>query len=221
MLWNEKIDEILRHPLFTGIDRDNALNIFESCNCDIRDYRDGAVIHSPEGGEKMLGLMLKGRAVVNTKDPSKNTLLRFLKIGDLFGCANLFIDQPYVSVISAVQASRVLILSEEAVRRLLESDRVFLYHYLAFLADRVCYLNRKIGYLTAGSAERRLALYLCSFEESEIKMTLSFSALSELLDIGRASLYRAFDCLSADGHIQKKGHTITIHNLDALKRAYQ
>ncbi len=214
-------DEIFSHPLFRDLDLQNALDIFEKYHCTICEYDDGELIHSPSDSRKILGLILSGRAVVNTKDPSKNTLLRFLAKNDLFGCANLFNDQSYVSIISAVQKCRVLILPEDAVRALLESDRVFLYRYLAFLSDRVCYLNKKIGYLTAGSAERRLALYLCSFEETELRLTLSYSALSELLDIGRASLYRAFDRLIADGHIQKNGHCITLCNVDALYRAYQ
>ena len=94
---------------------------------------------------------------------------------------------------------------------------MFLYHYLDFLSGRIRFLNRKIGYLTAGSAERRLALYLASFQKQELVLKDSISSLSELLDIGRASLYRAFDALEEQGLIRREGRSILVPDLKALE----
>ncbi|MBQ9131384.1 MAG: Crp/Fnr family transcriptional regulator, partial [Clostridia bacterium] len=116
---------------------------------------------------------------------------------------------------------RILFLPEKAVRRLLETDTEFLYRYLGFLSDRIRYLNRKIGYLTAGSTERRLALYLHSFGTDSFSLTTSITSLSELLDVGRASLYRAFDKLTEDGFIQKDGRKIRLLKSEAMLQAYQ
>ncbi len=211
---------ILSHPFFGELDAKNAARIFSDHGACVMQFSEGEVIHSPKTDEKKLGLILSGKAVASTKDPSKNTLLRMLGTGDLFGCANLFTEEAYVSVIRAAGDCRVFFLPESGVRALLESDRTFLYRYLAFLSGRVCYLNRKIGYLTAGPAERRLALYLSSFGIEQIRLPISLSALSELLDVGRASLYRAFDRLIADGYIQKDGRRITVNNATALQSAY-
>jgi hypothetical protein len=41
------------------------------------------------------------------------------------------------------------------------------------------------------------------------------------LDIGRASLYRAFDTLIADGCIEKDGRTIRILDPEAITKNYQ
>ncbi|MBQ9785228.1 MAG: Crp/Fnr family transcriptional regulator [Clostridia bacterium] len=221
MFSDQDISRIFGHAFLSGIDRENALSIWRTHACEITAFEDGDVIHSPDSSEKKVGLILDGRAVVTTKDPSKTALLRYLGVGDAFGVANLFNDEPYVSVIRAEKKCRVFFMNERAVRAMLESDRVFLYRYLTFLSGRVCYLNRKIGYLTAGSAERRLALYLCSFEKAEISLENSLSSLSELLDVGRASLYRAFDRLIADGHIQKDGRKILLLDPAALRSAYQ
>ena len=109
----------------------------------------------------------------------------------------------------------------EELEELLETDKKFLYNYLGFLSGRICYLNQKIRYLTAGSAERKLALYLSSFGEETVELDASLSSLSELLDIGRASLYRAFDTLIADGYIQKDGRTIHLLDVDAMIQNYQ
>ena len=221
MLSEREIKSIFNHPLFNGINRENALPILNGAKCSLRSFSDEEIIHSPASNEKILGLILDGTATVCTKDLGKNTLLRYLERGDLFGVANLFTDEPFVSIIKAHKKCSVFFLTEAAVRSILETDSTFLYRYLSFLSSRVCFLNRKIGYLTAGSAERRLALYLASFEKEEISLSVSLSALSELLDVGRASLYRAFDRLTEDGYIQKDGKQIFIRNLDGLRAAYQ
>ncbi len=221
MFSEQEKSRILEHPFLNGIGRERALEIFANTGCAVVHFSDGEIIHSPDSHEKKLGLILSGRAVVTTRDPSRTALLRYLGEGDSFGVANLFNDEPYVSVIKAEKKCSVFFINEATVRALLESDRVFLYRYLTFLSGRVCYLNRKIEYLTAGSAERRLALYLCSFEKDEISLSVSLSALSELLDVGRASLYRSFDSLVNDGYIQKNGRRITLLNAEALRMAYQ
>ena len=221
MLSKQDTERILRHAFLQGIDEKNALAVFQAHGCAVVSFSEGEAIHSPLTHEKRVGLLLSGRASVTTRDATKTSLLRYLEAGDAFGVANLFNNEQYVSIIKADKACRVFFLPEAAVRALLESDRAFLYRYLTFLSGRVCYLNRKIGYLTAGSAERRLALYLCSFDKAEISLSVSLSALSELLDVGRASLYRAFDRLVLDGHIQKDGRNITLNDVDALRAAYQ
>ena len=141
--------------------------------------------------------------------------------GDFFGIANLFSEEPFVSTICADGDAEVFLLQEEAIRMLLEKDKAFLYRYLAFLSGRIRYLNRKIRYLTAGSAERRLAVYLSSLDGDTVRPEESFSSLSDLLDLGRASLYRAFDRLCTDGYIEKEGKDIRILDRDALLLAYR
>ena len=212
---------IFESSLFVGVNRERAIAIFEETDCKILEYADHESLHDPACSEKSAGLILCGKATVSTPDPSKKTLLRYLEAGSLYGIANLFSDAPYVSVIRAHGNCRVFSLPEAAVRRLLSEDTCFLYQYLAFLSDRIRFLNRKIGYLTAGSAERRLALYLNSLGTRTVKLDVSISALSELLDIGRASLYRAFDKLSEDGFIRKDGRSFTLLDPDGMLAAYQ
>ena len=87
-----------------------------------------------------------------------------------------------------------------------------LYNYIGFLSDRIRFLNRKIKFFTSGTAERRLALYLDSFPEDSFKIDESMSAVADMLDIGRASLYRAFDRLTEDGFIRRERDEITLLN---------
>ena len=217
----QDLKKIFENPLFSGVDRDRAISLFEDCGCDIAEYADGEILHSPNNPEKSAGLVLSGKAVVTTPDSTRSTLLRFLTSGEPYGIANLFSNEPYVSIIHAHGPCRVFRMPEESIRRLLETEPAFLYLYLAFLTDRIRYLNRKIGYLTAGSAERRLALYLVSLGEQSVRLDASISALSDLLDVGRASLYRAFDKLTEDGFILKEGRNFTLLDADGMLAAYR
>ena len=126
-----------------------------------------------------------------------------------------------MSKIYADGACRCIFFSQESISRLLEQSDVFRRNYICFLSNRIRFLNRKISYLTAGSAERRLALYLLSFEKREVELEDSISSLSDLLNLGRASLYRAFDKLCEDGHLIKDGKKLTVLNPKAMLSAYQ
>ncbi len=206
--------------LFSGMEQASLEAVFHGSDCRIVCFADREALRSPESREHVAGLILAGKATVTTPDPARNTLLRFLEPGAFFGIANLFSDRPYISRIAADGPCRALLIPESAIRTLLENDRDFLYRYLDFLSGRIRFLNQKIGYLTAGSAERRLALYLLSRGDRTVFLTDSISSLSELLDIGRASLYRAFDKLSEDGYIQKDGRQLTLLDPDGMLRAY-
>ncbi len=217
----KEIEKIFRSPIFCGVDIPSALAVFEKHDCKTVAFEEDEIILSQSNSERHAGIFLSGEAVVTTADDSKNALLRFFKAGDFFGIANLFTNEDYVSSIKAKKKCSIFFFREEAIRELLETDKTFLYNYLTFLSGRICYLNRKIRYLTAGSAERRLALYLSSFGKDTIELDASLSSLSELLDIGRASLYRAFDTLIADGYIQKNGRTIHLLAPEAMSKDYQ
>lgn len=220
-LTKKESEKIFSSPIFEGVDFLQAAAIFERGGCVAIDFEDGDCILSPGETSHKAGIFLSGEAVATTTDDTKNALLRFFKTGDFFGIANLFTNEAYVSSIKAKKKCRVYFFTEQAIRDLLENDKTFLYNYLRFLSGRICYLNRKIRYLTAGSAERRLALYLSSFGQQTVELDASISSLSELLDIGRASLYRAFDTLIADGCIEKDGRTIRILDPEAITKNYQ
>ncbi len=220
-IMEKSIQLLCTNSLFAECDRAILSKLCDSGDCTLKEFTAGEDILSPKSMQNAIGMILSGKATVTTPDPSKNVLLRYLNIGDIFGIANLFTEEPYVSMIRASTACKVFYLSESAVRFLLEHDTAFLYRYLEFLSGRICFLNRKIGYLTAGSAERRLALYLTSLEKNPITLPLSISALSELLDVGRASLYRAFDRLTADGFLKKEGRVFYLTNADQMLLAYQ
>ena len=109
----------------------------------------------------------------------------------------------------------------EALAQMLENDKTIMYNYIKFMATKIRFLNEKIMYFTAGSTERRLALYLASFGKKTIKTTISMTDLANTLDVGRASLYRAFDKLSEDGYIIRSEKIILLLNREEMINHYQ
>ena len=212
--------KVASHPFFKNVDDALLRGAFDSGGAFVRTFAVGEVIRSPEETAKIAGILLSGKASVTTRDPARSVLLRYLGAGDPFGIANLFCGEPFVSLIRAVSPCVCFFMTEDAVRTLLDESPAFRETYIGFLGGRIRFLNRKIGYLTAGSAERRLALYLSSLGGGEIRLPLSICALSELLDMGRASLYRALDRLEADGYIVRQGRSIKIADPGILLHAY-
>ena len=101
------MQKIFSSALFLQVNRDAALEIFDKHACFAQVFESGAIIHSPECTQRRVGLVLYGEAAVTTNDPSKGALLRFLRVGDFFGIANLFNESPFVSTIRAQKPCRV------------------------------------------------------------------------------------------------------------------
>ncbi len=207
--------------LFSDLPAELLSETMEQFGDGISEYKSGDVIFSPLEDEARVCVMLSGRASVTTPSETRSVLLRFLSPGDVFGISNLFSEDCFVSLIRAETACKCLWISQETIGHLLDASPVFRRSYIAFLSDRVRFLNRKIGYLTAGNAERRLALYLASLGEGTVRLKDSITSLSDLLNLGRASLYRAFDRLCEDGFLIKNGRDLTILNREALLNAYK
>lgn len=218
----ELISQLNEHPLFAGICQktlSSALDVDA-----ISEFSVGQEIYSPKSSEKKLGIILSGTASVFSADENNGVLLRILEKGDTFGVANLFSKRErFISIIVAKKGCRVLFFSEAATERLLREDPVFCMNYIRFLSDRICFLNTKISCFTAGSPERRLAFFLLALgegEEGRYTVSLNANSLSDMLNVGRASLYRAFDKLEADQLIQKDGKQITILDKNILKQHF-
>ena len=176
-------------------------------------YRSGEVIYSSESREKCIGIVLSGKVAAR----SDNALLTIIPKGGIFGIANLYSDDSYPSTIIAKTASTVLLIEESGFKRLLENDGGLLRAYLSFMSNRIVYLNRKISALTAGSAEKKLAVFLADNQQDGVyTLPASISSLANMISVGRASLYRAMDSLEEEGIIERDGKRIIIKDKNAL-----
>ncbi len=222
---NDSTLELLsRLPLFAGCDATLLSEAVDRGSFICRSYRSGETIYSPSGEEKRLIILRSGIANIYSADESRSLLLRTLEPGRCVGVANLFSNERFVSRIIADKRCETVEITARDFGSLLEHDNSLLYNYISFLSNKICLLNKKIVYLTAGSAERRLAVFLdahsCEVESDSFILPVPMNSLCEMLNLGRASLYRAADKLEADGFIMRDGKQITIVNKEQMLLKY-
>lgn len=222
------LDILTSLKLFSGVDRVILERAAENGEFNIAHYSAGELIFSPSNDEKRLTVFLSGEAEVFSVDENRTMILRSVGKGGIVGVANLFSDEKYVSRIVAVKKCETLEISAAGFGKILESDRRAMYNYISFLSNRICYLNKKIVCLTAGSSERRLAYYLDSAlseqEErggSNCEITVQMNTLCEMLNLGRASLYRAADKLCEEGYIRRDGKKISVLDRVGMLNKYK
>jgi len=180
----------------------------------VSEFFAGEIIHSPSSENTEIGIVLSGIARAHTGDSADHALLKKMNAGDMFGIANLYApDQPFPSLILAEEFCRILFIKATALRALIENEPTVLRNYLTLQSQKIVYLNRKIMTLTAGAAEKKLAVFLLEKESALQKAApFSMSELAKLLGIGRASLYRAIDALVAHGMIEKKEKCLIVRD---------
>ncbi|MBO5898651.1 MAG: Crp/Fnr family transcriptional regulator [Clostridia bacterium] len=191
------------------------------------EFASGETVFPHTQTDGCLCVLLQGRAKVyaNAPDTVEAALLRTMDAGAIFGVHCIFgNDMTPQSRIVAQKPCCVLLVPSSLWEEILAAHPATMANYVRFLTQRIQFLNRKIRYLTAGSAERRLALYLLSeITEDGVPTRIDLSAVSlaDLLDLGRASLYRAMDRLTEDGFLIRDGHEYTLLRRDELLSHYQ
>jgi len=197
-----------------------------SCVMSWHEFGAGETVFPAHQTNDCLCVLWSGRARVfaRSADPAHAALLRTMESGAVFGVHCVFnADMPPQSSIVAEKPCQVLLIPSSCWEKILASHPQTMASYIRFLTQRIEFLNRKVQYLTAGSAERRLALYLLSQIPQDgvaTRLTISAVSLADLLDLGRASLYRAMDKLTSDGFLERDGHDYTLHHRDDMLAHY-
>lgn len=210
--------------LFNGIENEVVRAAFESEDCSCLEFEPGEKIYTRNSFKKSMGVVLNGELkAFKPGSDGANLLLNTFFSGGIFGVAALFNNtKQYVSEVVAVKRSRVLFLPQSLLHRLFEQDFRIAENYISYLSNRICFLNSRIDNFTGGSAECRLAAFLLSLSAHsdnplQFELPCTLTQLSNTLDMGRASLYRAMDALEELGVIQRNGRLIKVVNPDRLE----
>ncbi len=182
--------------------------------------------HSFPAGEKLvsfgetfpyLGFLVTG--ALSVRQPGqKQVLYNRLAPGDLFGVACLFSpDEGFPTEVVALKTSSLLFIPEAAIGALLSAYPRVAKNYITFLSGRIRFLNSKLNALAGRSTEEKVAAFLIGGRGR----SLSKSALSSALGLGRASLYRALDRFRENGWIrEEKGEIILLDEGALTKLVY-
>lgn len=212
---------VLKTELFRGSPPSVLTRILAVSDCTAAEYEKNDVVYDKTNFSRSLGIVLEGRLRVTKENADKRPIvMSTLQRGAMFGAAALFNSEPeYATKITAIERSRVLFLPQRLIKRMIEREPDIAENYIRYLSERILFLNRKIYFLTAGTAEQRLAGFLLDNlavgEFSEMPMPMH--RLADALNMSRASLYRAFDELTASGAVSKQGKLVCINNAELLK----
>lgn len=222
MKLNEIETELVsKTELFRGSPPSVLTRILAVSDCTAAEYEKNEVVYDKTNFYRSLGIVLEGRLRVTKENADKRPIvMSTLQRGAIFGAAALFNSEPeYATKITAIERSRVLFLPQRLIKRMIEREPDIAENYIRYLSERILFLNRKIYFLTAGTAEQRLAGFLLDNlavgEFSEMPMPMH--RLADALNMSRASLYRAFDELTASGAVSKQGKLVCINNAELLK----
>ncbi len=199
--------------LLDGISDEGKKRFFSDGRIYSRSYKSGDVIYDTSDSPACLGLILSGAVKAEKRSDNKRVPMRTIQAGEVFGAASLFgAGDGYVTVLTAKGATSVLFIPQECVRELVSKESTAAVNYICFLSDKIRFLNSRIDFYTALNAQEKLYEYLCKVMDDSgyASLTVNRAQLAKQLDMGRASLYRAFDALISDGRICpcEKGYKI-------------
>lgn len=213
------VEKIIKSvPIFKNVNEKTVKYLLE--NCSVLECKKNDAFDTEKSS---LFVILKGNASVYGVSKTKPVILNTLSEGKLFGMASLFGENCGMTVIRAKENCTYAVLAQNCVEEMLKNDIVFTKNYICFLSDKIRFLNKKIAFFTSGSAEKTVAGYILSLpvnSDNTVKIEMSLSKLSQHLDIGRASLYRALDTLEENGFICRNNNVIKITSPEEFKKIY-
>ncbi len=202
-------EAFLRNKLFSALD----INEYKS-EIEFVSAKKGETVMAKNSFSRCLVLIVSGKAMVSkTGLDGKRTIINSLSEGDVFGMATLFYEkEEYPSDITAESNLRLAVIAKETVEKIFASNPDFAKAYVTLLSEKIHFLNKKLGAFSEGDISEKLMHWILGIADgkTEIVLPCSISKISAMLNVGRASVYRAFDSLSEEGKIVKDGKKIVI-----------
>ena len=207
--------------IFEGVSDAELENIAEELTPITHDYKKGDLIFSKERNGRAVGFVLNGECeVLRIRQDSSPVILNLIRPYDSFGILSVFSqDEDFPTEIYARKNTAVLFLSSDDIFMLIEKYPKISLNIIRFLTERVVFLNKKIAAFSGASVEQKLATLLYNkYHAQGAEFIFNCKRCSEVLGVGRASVYRAIDALVAEGHIVYENKKIKIICPEGLER---
>ncbi len=205
------VSALLASPLFGNAPEELIKELLTSGDYGIISVPKGETVFSEGETKVQLCLVLKGSLEV-----SKGSLyMNRLNAGAISGMSCLFGEGgAFPTTVKTAENSRLLFITKEQLMSLFGRYPDILEKYLSLLCRKICFLGGKIESISAPDSSEALRAYLLEVSKKTgadtFTLPLSGSRLASALGMGRTSLYRAFDKLSAEGFLTKNGKSVTI-----------
>ncbi len=208
--------------LFNGISEPEIDKIIADISFEERDYSKNEIIYSPNNFNKKIGFILNGECEVEKPSSlSGHVPLNKLSKGDSFGVVALFGDTlEFPTRIVSKTTTKILFLTQDDVIKIINISPVISLNIIKFLTGRIEFLNDRVAAFSGCSVEEKLVNYILELSRKYNSREFDFNKkrASEVLNCGRASLYRALDSLSGCGLIYVDIKKIYIKDPEGLER---
>ena len=198
--------------LFAGIPEEEIASLLGFSGVRVEHYEKDQVIFDRADTERALGIILYGTCVVTKESENGKMPMSVLRQTDLFGAASLFHDEEaYVARVMAQESTWVLLISEEALRSMMQMDFRVTENYLRYLTARIRFLSGRLdGFLPQSVEERVLNHIKTRAEDGLYESEWNVTQLADALRISRTTLYRAMDKLVSEGKIERHGRAFRL-----------
>ncbi|MFN3594022.1 MAG: Crp/Fnr family transcriptional regulator [Thiobacillaceae bacterium] len=217
------IEEILsRQPLFRGLNEEELKILARHT----REYR----VHKHEilfnKGDMPQGIHAVVMGQVKLFIPSTQGWEKVIHMegpGSTFGEAVALLDKPYPVSAQAMQETIVLLIGKEALSQALDTSPILCRKMLASLCVRLHELLTDIEACTSRTSLQRVTCFLsqqapAGQKRYEVALGTSKQTLAAQLNLAPETLSRMLSLLAQAGLIEVQGRTITVLDVDKLRR---
>lgn len=173
-------------------------------------YASGETVYDRENYTRSLGIVLRGRVMIYKGSRERKVLIGEQEKGGVFGAAALFgsFDKYASTIIAKGRETLIAFCSQELIRKAILDDPAIGINYIAFLSDRIRFLNSRMDIYAGNDPAGRV---LTCLGARGGKISDSMQKLSRELDIPRATLYRTVEKLEKENLLIRKDGEIILN----------
>lgn len=209
-------EQLKKNSLFKHLNTEQLTERIDSAPKRIIHYKKGELI---QDYPNEMGIVLKGKIEVQKNlYTGKKVIMNQLREGSLFGIASLFQNNNYkMTTLLAKSDTTALFIEEDFLLHWFHQEPIFLKNYLAYMNQRIYFLNQRIECFAHEQIRDRFIEFLeqqrvQQQNPQQVDLFLSKSELADYLAISRASLYRIITTLELEGYIRVKKNKVFFCN---------
>lgn len=222
---NKLIPFLSELSIFKGFSLESLFEITKRYEFQIIEFESDEKIYSPNDFSEKVGFVFSGECLVEKRRHDGNSVqLNLLKKGDSFGILAVFSNsERFPTFIRAKKRSVIVFLDKASLLSLIKAHSEVAISVIEFMCSRIEFLNEKVATFSADSVEEKLACHI--LQESKItdgeNIVLNLSKTANILNAGRASIYRALTALEEAELIKFENKKIYIIDREGLERITQ
>jgi CRP-like cAMP-binding protein len=197
--------------IFKNLADDEVFEISKNLS-PLQKFKKGEIIYSADIFKDAIGFIIKGSAFAVSNNQNQMFLKKFEK-NTCFGAAALFGGSDnYVSTVTAKENCEILFITEAELKNIFKNYPQTAINYIAFLSDKVRFLNTKLCVISCNSAEDTVLTYLNGTADANgyANIPENMTLFAKMLGLSRASLYRVLDTLEQNGNILKENNKLKV-----------